>query len=729
MTLSGIIETIIFKNTDTGFTVLNLETKEESVAVVGILPLVAEGEQIEIEGEFMIHMNYGKQFVVVSFKSRLPVGETAILRYLSSGIVKGVRAKTAKLILDRFGPQTLDVLESEPERLTEIKGISLDRAKKISESMKENIGVKSILLYFQQFGITTTFAFKIFKQWGLRAYDILKANPYRLCEIEGISFEKADEVAGKMDYDLNSAYRVQSGIIYILNYNLYNNGHVFLPKYKLIDAVVSLLEVENQWVSDNLDIIIENQTLVYIDKIDNTNGVYLRWAYDCEKNITNRVILASKFMQNYNGDFNADIKKAEAALNLTFAEIQKIAIKEACCHQMMILTGGPGTGKTTALNGIIKIFENKGITFTIAAPTGRAAKRVTELTGKEAKTIHRLLEYGNQNGENTFTRNKDNPLKYDAVIIDESSMVDLWLFNYLLDAIPANTKIIMVGDSNQLQPVGPGSVFKDIIGSGIIATIELKEIFRQAEKSLIVTNAHRIINGLVPDLKNTKNDFFFIPANTPEDVIKKVTELCASRLPNAYNFNPLTDIQVLSPTRKTTTGTVSLNIALKNAINPADEHKKELKFRENTYREGDKIMQVRNNYDITVDKANGEIETGVFNGDIGIVEEILDKEEGLIVRYDDKKVVYTVEMLEDIELAYAITVHKSQGSEFNAVILPLFEGANMLYTRNLLYTAVTRAKKILVIVGSPQKVIDMVKNNVTDKRYSGLKFQIWAMNN
>ncbi|MDF2685437.1 MAG: helicase, RecD/TraA family, partial [Clostridia bacterium] len=502
----------------------------------------------------------------------------------------------------------------------------------------------------------------------------------------------------------------------------------FLPRQKLIEAVAALIEVETEWVSDNLENMIENQTLVFIDKIDNTNGVYLRWVYDCERNITNRVILSSKFMQSYQGNYDSDIKKVETNLNIVFAENQKKAIMEACCHQMMILTGGPGTGKTTTLNGIIKIYENKGITFTIAAPTGRAAKRVTELTGKDAKTIHRLLEYGNQNGENTFMRNRENPLKYDAVIIDESSMIDIWLFNHLLDAIPANTKIIMVGDANQLQPVGPGSVFKDIIASGIIATVELKEIFRQAKKSLIITNAHRIINGEVPEMKDTKNDFFFIPAATPEDVIKKVTELYCTRLPNAYNLNPLTDIQVLSPTRKTTTGTVSLNIALKNAVNPPDDHKKELKFHENTFREGDKIMQVRNNYDITVEKANGELETGVFNGDIGIIDEILEKEEGLIVRYDDKKVVYTTEMLEDIELAYAITVHKSQGSEFNAVILPLLDGANMLYTRNLLYTAVTRAKKILIILGSPQKVLSMVKNNITDKRYSGLKFQIWTMN-
>lgn len=728
MQLSGIVGNIIYKNNDTGYTVLNLELPKGEVCVVGIMPLVGEGEQIEVEGDYMMHQTYGSQFVVSSFTSRLPVEETTILRYLSSGIVKGIRAKTARLLLDKYGSETLEMLENYPERLaSEIKGMSIGRATKISDDMREMRGVKEILLYFQRFGISPTIAFKIFKQWGMRSYEIINENPYRLCEIRGIGFEKADDVAFKMDYDKGSENRVQAGIVYVLNHNLYNGGHTFLPREKLVQVSSAILEAEEDVVKKNIEILIENKTLAFEEKISNTNGVYLRWVYEAENNIARRIVLSSKFYHDYDGDFERDIIKVENALGISFAENQRLAIKEACCHNIMVLTGGPGTGKTTTLNGIINIFERKGLTFAIAAPTGRAAKRVTELSGKESKTIHRLLEYSNQGGEQVFLRNRENPLEQDVIIIDESSMIDLWLFDRLLEAVRVNSTIILVGDANQLPPVGPGSVFKDIIGSDAVAIIALNKIFRQAEESLIITNAHKIISGNSPELTDRKRDFFFLPAPNGESTGELVTQLYSQRLPSAYGFDPLSDIQIICPSKKGLTGTINLNNMLKEAVNPPAFSKKEIKFKERNFREGDKVMQIRNNYDAVFEKDNGEVETGIFNGDIGVIEKVYEKDDCLTVRFDDKVVTYTPEMLDDLDLAFAVTVHKSQGSEFNCVILPLLDGPDVLFTRNLLYTAVTRAKKLIILTGSAQKIASMVQNNYTDKRYCGLKFKIWEM--
>jgi len=727
MILSGIIDEIIYNNPENGYTVVNLDTKQGEITAVGIMPLISEGEQIEVEGEYTNHSTYGRQFAVTSFTSSLPADETSILRYLSSGVVKGVRASTAKLLLNTFGPNTLEILENEPEKVSQVKGISLDRAMKISESMKQTSGIKSILMSFQQFGITPTVAFKIYKRWGARSYDIVKMNPYRLCEIQGIGFEKADAVARKMNYDTNSPYRIRAGIIYVLNYNLNGNGHTFQPREKLVAAATGLLNVNSSAVEDGIDILLEEKALVYVEKIGNTNGIYLQGVYEAEKKAAERIVLASKMTHEYPGDFDSDIRAAEMSLELSFAANQKDAVKNCLCHQIMVLTGGPGTGKTTTLNGIIYNLEKKGLTFVIAAPTGRAAKRVTELTGKEAKTIHRLLEYGVQGENLTFNRNRENPLTADAVIIDESSMIDLQLFAALLDAIPIKTRLILVGDSNQLPPVGPGCVFKDIIASGLVKTVELNEIFRQSRESLIITNAHEIINGRMPVCHDTKHDFFFLKASTPEELSMRVAELYLTRLPNAYGFDPLADIQIICPTRKTLSGTISLNEVIRAAANPESPHRHEYKYHEYVFREGDKVMQKRNNYDISAERDGGTEEQGVFNGDIGRIERIDPEEGSVTVRFDDKRVTYTPDELDDLEPAYAITVHKSQGSEWNAVILPLLEGYDRLFTRNLLYTAVTRAKKLLVIVGSESKIQSMVVNVNADKRYCGLKYMIWSL--
>jgi len=726
MQLIGVIERIIYTNAENGYTVCEIEAAPENVIIVGTMPLIAVGEYVEVEGVYITHSIYGKQFEVQTFSSHLPVNETAIMKYLSSGIVKGIRAKTAKQIVAAFGPDTFNIIEDFPEKLAGIKGITLEKAIKISKSLKENIGVKTVLLYFQQFGITPSLAFKIYKQWGLSAYDVLKINPYKMCEIDGIGFEKADRLAIQMDYDAKSPFRIESGLQYILNHNLYSNGHTFLPKKVLVAKTTEILNLSEDDIIEHVNGLIERHSLSYVERIGNVDGVYLNWVYENERNIANRVILASKFVNEYHGDFQRDIADIEEVLGITFAQNQRRAILESFRNQLMILTGGPGTGKTTTLNGIIKLFDKNKISYTIAAPTGRAAKRVTELTGKEAKTIHRLLEYGFKGDEQTFARNKDNPLKYDAIIIDESSMVDLWLFHHLLEAISLTTKIIMVGDANQLPPVGPGNIFKDIIASDCVCCIELKEIFRQAEQSLIVTNAHSIINGKLPELGIVNKDFFFMQSSSSDNVSNTVVDLYSKRLVSAYGYNPLTDIQVLTPSRKTQTGSFALNQALKEALNTANNGKS-LKVRDNIFNIGDKVMQIRNNYDLVYEKENGESDMGVFNGDIGIVEFIDSDMETLTVKYDDKLVTYSQENLDELELAYAITVHKSQGSEFNAVILPLYEGHELLYTRNLLYTAVTRAKKLLIIVGSRQRIQMMVDNISTTKRYTALKHTLLSM--
>lgn len=729
MTLSGVIDKIIYKNTENGYTVALLDTPDGEITVVGLLPLVAEGEQIEVEGDYKLNPKHGQQFEATSFLSRLPVDETAILRYLSSGIVKGVRAKTAKLLVDAFGPNTLDIIENEPEQMAQLRGISPEKAEKISQSMKETVGIKTILLYFQQFGMTHSIAFKIYKQFGLHAYDKIRQNPYRICEIQGVTFEKADRMAEQMGFDRTSDFRLQAGIEYILNQNLYNNGHTFIPKQKLIPLAAEFLDADQQVISCRIeDMCGPGGELYYLPSIGNTDGVYLRWVYESEKNITNRVLLASRLGSRYPGNFEKDIARIERDLDIRFHEKQRTAVKESCCHQMMILTGGPGTGKTTTLNGIIRILEAKGERVGLATPTGRAAKRITELTGREAKTIHRLLEYTNTGAERCFQRNHGNPLEYDVIIIDECSMVDLWLFDHLLDALPLSSRLILVGDVNQLPPVGPGSVLKDILSSQCVLSVELTEIFRQAKESLIITNAHAVLHGEMPILNETKKDFFFLKASTPQAAVNLAVELAAQRLPAAYGLSPATDIQILSPTRRGMAGTATLNRELREKINPSAYNKKEITFRDVVFREGDKVMQIRNNYDLVTERDDGTLDAGIYNGDIGIVEAVIPGTESLIVRFEDKRVTYTNETLEELEPAYAITVHKSQGSEFKAVILMVSEGADVLFTRNLLYTAMTRAKQLLILVGSPLRLSYMINNVTADKRYSGLKFMLKALN-
>ena len=723
MVVEGVVEDIIYKNPENGYCVLRLETQEGDLVAVGTLPLVSEGETLELEGDYTEHKTYGRQFAVTSFRSRMPADETAVLRYLSSGIVKGVREKTAKTLVSVFGPDTLDILENEPERVCTVKGISRQRAETISQSLKETVGVKTILLYFQQFGITPSVAFRIFKQWGLRSYGIIKNNPYRLCEIPGVGFQSADRIAVRMGYDTESPNRIEAALIFVLNHNMYGSGHTFLPKNKLGQIVSGLLGIDTDTVGNSLERLIADGVLVYVPEIGNGDAVYQKWVYESERTIALRTLLMSQFSDGDPKNFDAVVSRAERKLGIEFDELQRKAIFTAVKERITLLTGGPGTGKTTTLNGIIRVFESENISFALCAPTGRAAKRISELTGREAKTLHRLLEYAPRDGEYVFNKNRDNQLQYEAVIADESSMIDLSLFSHLLDALPLKSKLILVGDAAQLPPVGAGNVFRDLLGCGYLPTVRLDRIFRQAQQSLIVTNAHEILNGRMPVLNAKDRDFFFIPTSSAEALHSLVESLCTARLPNAYGFDPVRDIQVLSPTRKGSSGTAALNETLREALNPADGKKEEIPFRGLVFREGDKVMQIRNDYDLVGEKPDGDIENGIFNGDIGTVESIDRRAETLSVRFDDRLYTYSLNSseIDELEPAYAITVHKSQGSEFDAVVLPLFEGPELLYTRNLLYTAVTRAKKILIIVGDARKVRYMVDNARSGKRYSGLK--------
>lgn len=723
MVVEGVVEDIIYKNPENGYCILRLETQEGDLVAVGTLPLVSEGETLELEGDYTEHKTYGRQFAVTSFRSRMPADETAVLRYLSSGIVKGVREKTAKTLVSVFGPDTLDILENEPERVCTVKGISRQRAETISQSLKETVGVKTILLYFQQFGITPSVAFRIFKQWGLRSYDIIKNNPYRLCEIPGVGFQSADRIAVRMGYDTESPNRIEAALIFVLNHNMYGSGHTFLPKNKLGQIVSGLLGIDADTVGNSLERLIADGVLVYVPEIGNGDAVYQKWVYESERTIALRTLLMSQFSDGDPKNFDAVVSRAERKLGIEFDELQRKAIFTAVKERITLLTGGPGTGKTTTLNGIIRVFESENISFALCAPTGRAAKRISELTGREAKTLHRLLEYAPRDGEYVFNKNRDNQLQYEAVIADESSMIDLSLFSHLLDALPLKSKLILVGDAAQLPPVGAGNVFRDLLGCGYLPTVRLDRIFRQAQQSLIVTNAHEILNGRMPVLNAKDRDFFFIPTSSAEALHSLVESLCTARLPNAYGFDPVRDIQVLSPTRKGSSGTAALNETLREALNPADGKKEEIPFRGLVFREGDKVMQIRNDYDLVGEKPDGDIENGIFNGDIGTVESIDRRAETLSVRFDDRLYTYSLNSseIDELEPAYAITVHKSQGSEFDAVVLPLFEGPELLYTRNLLYTAVTRAKKILIIVGDARKVRYMVDNARSGKRYSGLK--------
>lgn len=719
--LSGTVENIIFRNQNNGWTVMELESGGELITVVGESFEITEGDELRVLGEWGSHPSYGRQFRAQSFERKLPATASAILKYLSSGAVKGIGPATAKRILDIYGEESLEIIESSPEKLTQIKGISPKKATEISESYKEQFGIRNCMIFLQQYGVTPSEAIRLWKRFGQQCTDLIQKDPYILCDAGvRISFERADAMAAAMGLPHNSGCRVRAGIGHVLRHNLFSGGHTYIPMDKLVPTAAQMLGEERKTIEEALESMASDQNVEIAD-FGGRQAVFLPEAYRAESYIAGRLSLMTAMTPDSMGDNSIRIAEAEREYGIKYAQKQRGAIETACSKRVMVLTGGPGTGKTTTINAIIRIFEGMGLKVALAAPTGRAAKRMSEVSGKEAKTIHRLLEMEyTDDGTPRFSRNEKNQLDCDALIVDELSMVDVMLLESLLRAMKLTCRIVMVGDADQLPPVGSGNALRDMIESHIVPVVELDEIFRQASLSLIVTNAHKIVRGTMPDLSKRDGDFFFMRRYTAPQVTETVTALVKSRLPGAYGYSPLWDIQVLVPGRKGELGANELNQALQQALNPPRDGVPERKYGVRVFRQGDKVMQIKNNYDIVWVKENGEHGTGIFNGDVGCLE-TLDRRTGMMkIRFEDRVAEYPPDGADEIDLAYAVTVHKSQGSEFRAVVLPLFSGTPLLLYRNLLYTAVTRARELAILVGRPEVVETMVNNDKKTKRYTGL---------
>ncbi len=719
--LEGAVENIVYRNEENGYSVIEIADGDDYITAVGIMPQVGVGDTVRLTGTYTNHRNYGRQFSASICEISRPTESADILRYLSSGAIKGIGAATAQRLVQEFGEATLDVMENQPERVALLKGISKSKAEDFSLQLKTNSGVRTLMLYLGEYGISNTASVKIFTAFGSGCVDRIKANPYILCDGDfGVSFESADFIAKKESLEPESTVRLRAGITYILRHNE-RNGHTCLPKEKLLTISAEFLGVEQSKISDCMEEMLFDRSLIG-DKIDDVEFVFTPQLHMSELYVSSRIKMLLKFPSEKIKNIDKQIKRCEEKDGIAYADLQKQAITSALTEGMLVLTGGPGTGKTTTLNAIITILKNEGKKVLLSAPTGRAAQRMSELTGDEAKTLHRMLEVSWDKHDNpVFNKNERNQLKCDALIVDEVSMVDTFIFESVMRALPLGCRLILVGDSDQLPSVGPGNVLSDLIESNIIPVIRLNEIFRQAQQSLIVTNAHKIVNGEMPVLNKADKDFFFLQRNNKSDVTNVITDLCTNRLPKAYGYSVFENIQVLSPSKKGELGTAELNHRLQNALNPTAEDKTEVTIGSKTFRTGDKVMQIKNNYDIRWFKDNGETGEGVFNGDIGIIERIDKKVKMLKISFYDKTAAYTYESASDLDFAYAVTVHKSQGNEFDAVIIPMFSGPPQLYYRNLLYTAVTRAKKTLILVGNPQTVEYMVNNNRRTKRYSGLK--------
>ena len=718
--ITGTVEEITFRNEQNGFTVLELEVEEEPVIVVGVLPPVNSGEEVHMYGRWTTHPKFGRQFAAQSLESKMPSGASAILRYLSSGAVKGIGPSTATKIVEAFGDSTLEIIENQPMRLAEIRGISKAKAEQISQDFRSHFGLREAMAFLGQYRINPNQALAVYKKFGVGCIELIKDDPYVLCaEGLNIGFERADAIAMSMEKSPDSGRRITAGLTYVLTHNL-NNGHTCLPKDKLLEVASSLLEIDREAVADQLEEAIDDSDFMQ-DEINGTAFIFLPYLYEAELYCAGRIATMAMCPAEPIKNYARQMLVIESVTGITYDKRQTEAIDAAMNKGLLVLTGGPGTGKTTTLNAIIQLLELYGHKVSIAAPTGRAAKRITEITGHEAKTIHRLLEVEwGENDTQSFARNDKNPLDCDALIVDELSMTDILLFQSLLKAVKFGCRLVLVGDSDQLPSVGAGNVLGDLIQSGRVPVVALTEVFRQAQKSAIIMNAHRIVNGEMPQLDLLDSDFFFLPIREKEKITQMICDLCFTRLPDAYGFNPLKDIQVLCPGRKGELGTVELNKVLQQRFNPQHQKRPEITLNGVIFRQGDKIMQIKNNYHVEWTKDDGTEGTGIFNGDVGMLEEI-DKLHGMLkVRFDDRTATYSIDNADELEHAYAITVHKSQGSEFPAVIIPMYPMAPQLCYRNLLYTAVTRARSILIMVGHKQIACQMARNQKKTLRYSAL---------
>ncbi len=723
--IQGEVDSIVFKSEESGFCVLMLNCDNDLVTVVGEMGDVEEGEELVLTGEFTTHRKFGEQFKVSIFERSLPTTSAAIQRYLASGAISGIGPVLARRMVNLFGDKTLEIIESEPERLLEIEGITKKKAEKMQKEFRTTFAVRSLLVFLSKFEIPTSCSIKAWKRWGDAAEEIIKSNPYSLC-LSGVDvpFTKADEIAGKQDIPRDSEFRVKAGITCVLRQNG-DAGHTCLPLDTLKKMTTGFLGVSEELFQKALDEEIEEENLFYYYK-QKRAYVMLRDYYKAEDYIARRLEIMRSITYDNKIDFSEVIDLEEETNGITYEKIQRQAINLALSKGFLVMTGGPGTGKTTTLNAIISLYEQQGMNVMIAAPTGRAAKRISDLTGYDAKTIHRLLEVQYTSGDTlTFVHNENNLLDCDALVVDEMSMVDSCLFEALLRAISVTCKLVLVGDSDQLPSVGAGNVLKDIIDSGVMSVVTLKEIFRQAQQSDIVMNAHKIVNGEQIDLTKKDKDFFFFQRLDFNGLQNLVVELCKDRLPKAYGYSPIENIQVLSPTRKGPAGTVELNKRLQQELNPTAAGKSEIKTPRYIYRKGDKVMQTKNDYEILwkkqIDDEKTESGAGIFNGDIGVILQVNKILKSVTIDFEGRVAIYNEQMLDNLELAYAVTVHKSQGSEFDVVVLTVFGGYDKLYYRNLLYTAVTRAKKILIIVGSKNRVEFMINNNRRTLRYTALK--------
>ena len=723
--ITGFVDHIIFRNADNGYTVLVLIAEEEEITCVGCFSAITEGENIEITGEYTAHPTYGKQFKAEKFEVKEPEDEISIERYLGSGAIKGIGTALAARIVRRFKSDTFRIIEEEPERLIEIKGISERKAMEIADQVAEKRELRQAMIFLQKYGISLTLAVKIYQQYGQDVYRIMKENPYQLADdINGIGFRIADEIASKVGIHTDSDFRIRSGILYVL-LQASMEGHTYLPEEELTKRASELLELDPDFISKHfMDLAIERKLI-----LKETNGetaIYAATFYYMEANAATMLSGLNISYDVPTIEIEQRVHRIEKQTQMELDERQLEAVTEAAQNGLLVITGGPGTGKTTTINTIIKYFEMEGLDIFLAAPTGRAAKRMSEMTGYEARTIHRMLELNSgMDGNEGFERNEKNPLETDVVIIDEMSMVDISLMNSLLKAILPGTRVILVGDVNQLPSVGPGSVLKDIINSGRFHVVKLTKIFRQASQSDIIVNAHKINRGEVVTLDNKSKDFFFLKRYDADVIINVMIQLIKEKLPKYVEAEPF-DIQVLTPMKKGNLGVERLNGILQQYLNPPSNGKKEKEHDNRIFREGDKVMQIKNNYQLEWEiRSRYGFATdrgmGVFNGDVGTIKEINDYTEMLSVEYDEGKIVeYPFKLLEELELAYAITIHKSQGSEYPAVVIPLLSGPRMLMNRNLLYTAVTRARRCVTLVGSDTCFLEMAENVTEQTRYSGL---------
>ena len=724
--LQGTIGAVVFQNYDNGYAVLRLQCDNgQTATVVGTVPLPAVGERLMVTGKWSSHASYGKQFEAEFLERLMPESTADILAYLGSGIIKGIGPKIAARIVQRFGDQTLKIMEQEPQRLAEISGISALKAMAIGEAFRLQFGMRHLMEFFTLHHLPAELAVKTYKLYGEAAIELLYDDPYLLMDEQlEAPFGAVDHFAIELGVDGDDPRRVAAGIIFELTYNL-NAGHSFLPQDKLIGATAQLLSVSEQIVSESVESLLDAQRLVR-DELAGITVLYLPGLYRAEVYCARRLLEFAKHPTKAPSGLEKKLRVAAQHSDVTYSAQQEEAIRSAATERILVITGGPGTGKTTIVQGILSVYEQMGLKCLLCAPTGRAAKRMSQVTGQEASTIHRLLgaTLDPHSGKPYFVKDESDPLDADAVIVDEMSMVDVHLLYSLLQAIPEKSRLILVGDPDQLPPVGPGFPLNDILRSATLPCVRLTEIFRQAQESLIVMNAHRVNRGQEPELRNTKSDFFFLPCRSEEMLSETIRGLCATRLPQNMGIPP-SDIQVLSPTKKGHSGTHSLNKVLQATLNPAAPTKQEKQFGEVVFREGDRVMQIRNNYDILWKKTDGSaVGAGIFNGDVGVIRRIDIAMETLWIVFDDREAEYAFTQLNELELAYAMTVHKSQGSEYRAVVLSCWNSSQYLLSRSVLYTAITRAKELLILVGREETVAFMTQNGKVGRRYTGLKLRL-----